>query len=169
MLVSAKPHLRATVGTPNPRPLDRDTPAAQRHLARLMPVTHRAALQVVLAPRADDLDHLFFQQLGQHTQADTDAQREQPLPGRTDQLAERLLHTHRQHDLIHARLREQYVPIHGGSSLSIFPDQPATLPSGADGLGGTADLRSSTSDGTTSSYVERQSYPRSQITGQKRR
>jgi hypothetical protein len=50
----------------------------------------------------DDLIDLFHQ-LGQHTQADTNAQGEQPISRSPDQLAERLLHPQRQH----GRLRRE--------------------------------------------------------------
>jgi hypothetical protein len=53
-------------------------------------VGHRPALRLVLTLHADDIDHhLLFHQLGQHTQADTDAQRQQPLTHRAEQLPER--------------------------------------------------------------------------------
>jgi hypothetical protein len=149
VLVGREPHLRGTVGRSHPRSLDRDAPAAERHLADLMAVTHRDPISDVPAFRADDVDNLLFQQLGQHARPDTDAQRKQPLLRRADQLPQRLLHARRQHDLLVARLSERYVPIHGGSSFDlrrIGPNAPKR--SGQDG--GTADLRSSTSYGTTS-------------------
>jgi hypothetical protein len=117
VLVGRQPHLGAAVGAPDPRPLDRDAPTAERHLADLVAVTHRDPISDVLALRADDVDHFLFQQLGQHAQPNTDAQGEQPLLRRPDQLPQRLLNARRQHDLIHARLRERYVPLHGGSLL----------------------------------------------------
>src|SRR5206468_3227960 len=117
-------------------------------LARLVPVPYGRALRVVLALRADDLDDFLFQQLGQDAEADPDTQRQQPLLRRADQLPERLLHTLRQHDLV-TRLGERYGALHGGSSLSIFRiTRHAPKRSGREG--GTADLRSSTSYGTTS-------------------
>src|SRR5439155_18219516 len=120
-------------------PLHRHAPAAQRHLARLVPVPYGRALRVVLALRADDLDDFLFQQLGQDAEADADTQRQQPLLRRADQLPERLLHTLRQHDLV-TRLGERYGALHGGSSLSIFPiTRHAPKRSGREG--GTADLR----------------------------
>ncbi|MDX6681558.1 MAG: hypothetical protein QOG94_1597, partial [Solirubrobacteraceae bacterium] len=57
-----------------------------------MAVTHRAAITVVTALRPDDLIDLVFHQLGQHTQADTDAQREQSFLRGADELAQRFLH-----------------------------------------------------------------------------
>jgi hypothetical protein len=38
----------------------------------------------VLALRTDDVDDLIFQQLGQHREADADAQRQEPLLRRAD-------------------------------------------------------------------------------------
>jgi hypothetical protein len=89
--------------------------AAERHLARLVPVPHGGALRVVLAPRADDIDHLFLHQLGQHPEPDADAQRQQPLLRRADQLPERLLHAGRQRQLLVSDLLQRY-GLHGGSS-----------------------------------------------------
>jgi hypothetical protein len=56
-------------------------------------------------------------QLGEHAEPDTDAEREQPLLRRPEQLPQRLLNALRQHEFIRARLRERYVPVHGGSLL----------------------------------------------------
>ena len=50
------------------------------------------ALRGVLALRADDFVDLLFQQLGQHTEPDADAQRQQSLLRRPDQLPQRLPH-----------------------------------------------------------------------------
>ncbi len=134
-------------------PRDRDPSAAQRHLARLVPVTHRDPIGVLLAPRAHDLDDFLFQQLDQHAEADADAQRQQPLSRRAHQLPERLLHALRQHDLLTARLRERYVASHGGSSFDlrrIAPNAP-----NRSGRGRRDRLRSSTSYGTTSAFSSR--------------
>src|SRR5215211_606473 len=151
VVVGGKPHLLSAVGAADARPLHPDATAAERHLAQLVPVPHGGALRVVLAPRADDLDHLFLEQLGQHPEPDADAQGEQPLLRRADQLPERLLHMLRQDDLFSARLGERYGALHGGSSLSIFRiTRHAPKRSGREG--GTADLRSSTSYGTTSAF-----------------
>ena len=117
MRVRLQRQLGLPVGAPHARPLHLDASAAERHLARLVPVPHRDPIRIVLALGAHDFDDLFFQQLGQYSKADTDAQREQALLRRADQLPERLLHARRQHDFLHARLRERYVPIHGGSLL----------------------------------------------------
>jgi hypothetical protein len=51
-------------------------PVCQSHSA----VPNRRALRVVLALRADHLDDLLFQQLGQHPEPDPDAQGEQAFP-----------------------------------------------------------------------------------------
>ena len=119
VVVGAQPHLRAAVGAAHARPLHRDAAAAERHLARLVTVTHRDPINVVLAARPDDLDDFLFDQLGQHAQPDTDAERQQPLLRSADQLPEHLLHAFGQHDFVHARLRERYVPVHGGSSFDL--------------------------------------------------
>src|SRR5207248_5946295 len=85
-----------------------------------------------------------------HAQPDADAEREQALLGSADQLPQRLLHPHRQHDFLDARLRERYVPIHGGSLLRSWTDrlersqQQRTRPEGPPS--------SSTSYGTTSFF-----------------
>ena len=84
-----------------------------------MAVPHRGPLRVPLPLRADDLVDLLLHQLAQHTEPDTDAQREQPLLRGPDQLAQRLLHALRQHGLITGRLRDRYVLIHGGSSFDL--------------------------------------------------
>ena len=109
--------LAATVGASDPWPLDGDASAAERHLPRRMAMADGSAAGIVLALRPDDLIDFLFHQLGEHAQPDTDAQREQALLRSADQLPERLLHARRQHELIRARLRERYVPIHGGSLL----------------------------------------------------
>jgi hypothetical protein len=129
--IGLKRQLGLAVGAARPRTLDRDAAAAERHLARLVSVPDGAALGVVLAPRADDLVELLGHQLGQHAEPDTHRQREQPLLRGPGQLAERLLHPHRQRrDLIN-----QYL-LHGGSSCLGWTSAPSTLPTGADGAGG---------------------------------
>jgi hypothetical protein len=115
VLVGRQLHLRAAVGTPHPRPLDRDPAATERHLARLVAVTHRCPLRNVLALRAHNLDDLFLEQLGQHPEPNADAQGEQPLLRRPHQLAKRLLHPRRQRQLLVSDLLQRY-GLHGGSS-----------------------------------------------------
>jgi hypothetical protein len=95
VLVGREPHLGAAVDAAHPRSFDRDAAAAERHLARLVAVAHRDPISDVLPFRADHLAHFLFEQFGEHAQADTDAQGEQPLLRRTDQLAEHFLHTRR--------------------------------------------------------------------------
>ena len=121
MRVRLQWQLAATVDAADARSFDLHASAAQRHLARLVPVTYRAPLPVMAALRAHDLDDLFFHQLGQHSQADTDAEREQPLLRSTDQLAERFLHPDRQHSLRSGHdLPERYgFLLHGGSSFDL--------------------------------------------------
>ena len=80
-----------------------------------MAVRYCAALRVVLAFRADDVDDLFLEQLGQHAQADADAQRQQPFLRRADQLPQRFLHARRQSELLASDLLPRY-RLHGGSS-----------------------------------------------------
>jgi hypothetical protein len=113
--VGRKPHLLPAVAAPRARPLDRDATTVQCHLARLVPVAHRRPLRVVPALRADHLDDLFLHQLGEHAEPNTDAQGEQPLLRRTDQLPKRLLHAWRQRQLGGADLLPRY-GLHGGSS-----------------------------------------------------
>ena len=142
-------HLALAVGGPGPRPLDRDAPAAERDLAGLVAVTHRGAVRVVLALRADDLVDLLLHQLGQHAEPDADAQRQQPLLRRPDQLAQRLLHTRGQHGLLRGHGgRDRYGLLHGGSSFDLG-GSPRTLPTGADEAEGPPSS-SSTSYGTSS-------------------
>jgi hypothetical protein len=114
VLVGAKRHLALAVGAAYPWPLDLDAAAAERHLARLVPVPHRSALRIVLALRADHLVDLLLHQLGEHAEPDPDAQREQPLLRRVHELAERLLHPRRQPELTRADLLQRY-GLHGGS------------------------------------------------------
>jgi hypothetical protein len=97
--VGLQRQLDATVGAPDARPLDRNPTAAERHLAGLVAVAHRRARGVVPALRPDHLVDLLFHQLDQHPQADADAERQQPLPRRPDELSQRFLHPHRQHRL----------------------------------------------------------------------
>ena len=117
MRVRPQRQLGKTISAAHTRPLDLDAPTAERHLARLMAVTHRRTAGIVLALRPDDLIDLVFHQLGEHAKPDPNAEREQPLLRSAHQLPKRLLHACRQHDFVHARLRERYVPIHGGSSF----------------------------------------------------
>src|SRR6266511_3684741 len=119
VLVGAQRHLALGVGAPDPRPLDLDAPPTQRHLPRLVAVTHRCPPQVVLALRTDDLVDLLFHQLGHNAEPNADAQGEQPLLGRVHQLAEHFLHTRRQRELTshltHGDLIARY-GLHGGPS-----------------------------------------------------
>jgi putative transcriptional regulator len=63
----------------------------------------------------DDL--LLLHQLGQHAQPDIDSAGKQSLLRCPNKLSQRLLHTLRQNNHFPARLRERYVPVHGGSSF----------------------------------------------------
>jgi hypothetical protein len=86
-------------------------------------VTNGGALRDVPALRADHLVDLFLEQLREHAEADTDAQGQQPLLRRADQLAERLLHARRQWQLLGSDLVERY-GLHGGSSFRSSTDRP---------------------------------------------
>ena len=75
----------------DPRSADLHPPATQRHRPALMTVSLGRPVRVPPALRADDLLDLGLHQLVHHTQPDTDAQRQEPLPRRAHELAERLL------------------------------------------------------------------------------
>ena len=109
MLVGLKRHFCLAVRCPDPRALNPNTPPAERHLAVLVTMTDRGAFRVVPALRPDHLIDLGLQQFAQHTQADLDRQRQQPLSRRPDQLPQRLLHPLRKHGLIVDRLSDRYV------------------------------------------------------------
>ena len=77
--------------------------------------------RIVLPLRSDDLIDLELHQLMHNTEPDTNAQREQPLPRRPHELAERLLDLRweRTPGGLHGRddLRPRYL-LHGGFLLS---------------------------------------------------
>jgi hypothetical protein len=120
MRVGPKRHLGLAVRGPCPRALNRDPAAAERHLPSVVAMTNRGPVGVVLALRAHDLVDLLLHQLGQHPEPDTHAEREQPVLGSADKLAQRLLDTWRQ--LVHRGRggRDRYVLLHGGSSLDLW-------------------------------------------------
>ena len=64
-----------------------------------MAVTLGDPVGVVLALRSDDLVDLELHQLVHDAEADTDAERQQALPRRADELAERFLNLRRQRTL----------------------------------------------------------------------
>jgi hypothetical protein len=76
MLVRPERHLRLAVSGPDPRPLHRHPPAAERHLAVLVAVADRDPVPVPLAPRTRDLLDLMLQQLAEHTEPNLNRQRE---------------------------------------------------------------------------------------------
>jgi hypothetical protein len=115
VLVGAKRQLVSAVGASDSRPPDCDAPSAERHLARLVPVANGGTLGVVLTPGADDLVDLFREQLGEDAQPDPDAEREQSLLRRADELSQSCLHAGRQGELARADLLPRY-GLHGGSS-----------------------------------------------------
>jgi hypothetical protein len=121
MLIGLERNLLAAVHGPGPRPIDRDTAPAERHLTGLVAVTDCAAIGVVLALRAHDIIDLLLHQLAQDAEPDTDAERQQPLLRCPDELPQSLLNTLRQNDLIHGRPSDRYVALHGGSSCLNSP------------------------------------------------
>ena len=90
--IGAQLDLARAVGAAHARAADRHAPTTERDLAALVTVTHRRALAIVAALRADDLVDLGLHQLVQHPEPDPDAERQQPLLRRAGELAERLAH-----------------------------------------------------------------------------
>jgi len=117
--VRLQSQLARAVGASDARPLDRQSPTTERDLATLVAVAHRRAVAIVTALRPDDLLDFLFHQLGEHAEADTDAQCQQPLLRSADQLPQRLLHPQRQHGLRHdpGRGKRYGFLLHGGSSF----------------------------------------------------
>lgn len=132
----AQADLAATVGGPDPGPLHRHAPAAERHLALLDAVTHRGAVGIVASLRTDDLVDLLGHQLLQHPEADPDTQGEQALLRGADQLAQRLLHPRRQRHLAELVGLVLYGPHSGPPSSSMVLFALATLAARADEAGG---------------------------------
>ncbi len=95
MLIRRKRDLPGAISGANARPLDRDPTATESHLTRLMTMTDRATIGIMAAPRTNNRGDFFFHQLRQHTQPNPDRQREQALPGRTNERSERLLNSGR--------------------------------------------------------------------------
>ncbi len=106
------------VGGAGTRALDRHTPPAERDLAAIVAMTHRAAVRIVPALRADNLVDLGLHQLVQHTEPNADAQRQQPFLRGAGELAERLLHRGGQllNALLAGRDRPSRYGPHGGWS-----------------------------------------------------
>ena len=92
-------HFARVVGGTHTWPLHSDPAAAEGDLAGLVTVAHRGPLGDLRVLRSDDLVDLALHHLGQHAQADADAQRQQPIPRGVNQLAERRLHPRRQRQL----------------------------------------------------------------------
>ena len=84
-------------------------------------MTLRCPVGFPLPLRPDDLGHLGLHQLMHDAEPDTDAQREQSLPRRADELAKRLLDLRWERTLSGLRgrddLRARYL-LHGGFLLS---------------------------------------------------
>ena len=117
VIIGPQPHLRLAVRRADPRPVDPHAPAAERHLTVLVAVANRGPLPVPL--RTDDLVDLLLQQLPEHAEPDLHRQRQQPFLRCADQLLQRLLHPLREHGLLHDRLSDRYVALHGGSSFDL--------------------------------------------------
>jgi hypothetical protein len=107
VLVGLKRHLAFAIGSPDPRPADRNAPAAERDLSVLVTVTDRGPIRVPLALRPDDRVDLQLQQLVQNAEPDLHRQRQQPLLRRPDQLPQRRLHPLREHGLLVDRLGDR--------------------------------------------------------------
>src|SRR6202034_1310303 len=120
MLIRREWHLRLAVGGPGPWAANLDPATAERHRAVLVTMPDRDTVRVVLALRTHDVIDLLLHQLAQHTEPDTDAQRQQPLLRCPNQLAQRFLHALGEHGLITGRLNDRYVALHGGSSLDLW-------------------------------------------------
>src|SRR4051794_12992662 len=121
MPVRAQLDLPGTVSAADPRAADRHPPTTQRDLPILMAMAHRRALPIVATLRSHDLVDLGLHELVQHSQPDTNAERQQPFPGGAGELAERLTHPLRQ--LLNAGVlrrdrRDRYGPHSGWSSVS---------------------------------------------------
>jgi len=121
VLVRRHRELLLVIGRAHPRSANLDAPAAQGHRAVLVAVALGGALRVVLALRPNDLVDLELHQLMHDAEADADAQRQQPLPRRPDELAEGLLDSRWERTLDSFRTRNdlsaRYL-LHGGFLLS---------------------------------------------------
>jgi site-specific DNA recombinase len=124
VLVGRDRQLALVAGGAHPRAAHRNPAAAERHRPVLVAVPLGDPIRVVLALRAHDLVDLELHQLVHDTEADTDAEREQALPRRPDELAERLLDLRRERTLHRLQgrndLRLGYLR-HGGSSCPRGP------------------------------------------------
>ncbi len=119
VLVRLDRQLALVIGRTHPRPTHAHAAASQRQRPVLVAVTLRRPVRVVLALRAHNLLDLELHQLVHDAEPNTDAQREQPFPRRTDELAQRFLDLRRQRTLRRRQgrddLRRGYL-LHGGSS-----------------------------------------------------
>jgi len=119
VLVASKRHLALSIGAANPRAIDPNSPATERHRALLVAVPAGGAVGVMLALRADHLVDLGGHQLVHDAEPDADREREQALPRCSGEIAERKLDGLGQigaHRLIRrCDLRCGYL-VHGGSS-----------------------------------------------------
>ena len=112
-------------------------------------MTDGHSVRVVLPFRADDLLDLGLEQPAQHSQPDLDRPSEQPLSGRPDQLAQRLLT--RSGSTVSSLIASATGTFDFTAvPPSILTGSPITLPPGADGPEGPRSPQSSASLGTTS-------------------
>ena len=88
--VGGELHLLGAVGASDPGALDGDPAPAERDRAFIVAVAHGASLGIVTALRADHLIDLGLHQLGQHAEADPDAERQQSLLRLPSELSQRL-------------------------------------------------------------------------------
>ena len=86
MPIRLKLDLPGAIGRPGPWPAHRHSAAAECDLTALVTMPDRGAIRDVPALRANDTIDLGLDELVQHTEADTDAQRQQPLLRRAGQL-----------------------------------------------------------------------------------
>jgi hypothetical protein len=82
-------------------------------------MTDSGPLGVPLSLRAHDLVDLLLEHLGQHSEPDADAEREESLFRCPHKLPECFLDTLREYGIIAGRLRDRYVATHGGSSFGL--------------------------------------------------
>ena len=119
VLIRLHGQLVLVVGRAHPRTRDLHAPAAERHRAVLVAVALCGSIRIPRALRAHDLVDLELHQFVHDAEPDSDAQREQALLRRSDELAERLLDLRWERTLRRLQGRDDlgggYL-LHGGSS-----------------------------------------------------
>ena len=119
MLIARQRHLGLAVCGPDPGATNLDATATERDLAVIVAKAHSGPVAVPLSLRTNDLVDPLLRHLAQHTNPDSDAEREQAFLRCPDRLAERSLHALRQHDFIVGRLCDRYGLLRDGSSLDL--------------------------------------------------